>query len=281
MVDATNEVRTSQLIEGMFGRIFTHDPKGAILSIFPHKRDPEITGSLLELLNREMVEPDALANSPSAISVVLKEEFLKRASNGLFGPFSFSAYRAPADWKLTQKGKEQLYKEVVASYQEKRPKVYGLECLERQELLQIKLDRHNIGYMGKVFREFARLDIPLTFFSTNPCNEEVKEKLVFCLTRYENYSYTKRINEIVPTIDIGCISPVAIFSMNGPHFGERYGIASEILTAFEHHKIDLMGLSCTIASVTGVVPDHQLDSTIQAIQECFEVPSITKKDGFS
>ena len=281
MVDAANEARTSQLIDGMFGRILTHDPKSAILSIFPHKKDPEITGSLLELLGQEMVEPDALANSPSAISVVLKEEFLKRASNGLFGPFNFSAYRTPSEWKLTQKGKEQLYKEVVASYQEKRPKVYGLECLEGQELLQIELDRSNFGYTGKVFKEFARLNMPLTFLATNPCQEEGKEKLVFCLTRSENCYYNNRINEIVPSTDIGCISPVAIFSMNGPHFGERYGIASEILTAFEHHKIDLVGLSCTIASVTGVVPDHQLDSTIQAIREYFEVPSITKRDGFS
>jgi hypothetical protein len=66
--------------------------------------------------------------------------------------------------------------------------------------------------------------------------------------------------------------------MNGPHFGDRYGIASELLTVFENSRIDLLGLCCTIASITGVVHSHQLETTIQSIQSCFEVPSVIKKD---
>jgi aspartokinase len=66
--------------------------------------------------------------------------------------------------------------------------------------------------------------------------------------------------------------------MNGPHFGDRYGIVSDLLTTFKKNNIDLFGLSCTIASITGVVPSPQLESAIQAIKECFEVPSITKRD---
>ena len=134
MVDSSNGMRTSQLIEERFGKIFTHTPKSIILSVFPHKNNPEITGTLLELFDQETLEPDALANSPSAISAALREEFLGRASKALFGPFNFSSYRTPADWKLAQEGKEMLYKEVVASYQEQRPKIYVLECQEALEL---------------------------------------------------------------------------------------------------------------------------------------------------
>ena len=75
-----------------------------------------------------------MANSPSAISTVLEEHLLIQASSALFGPFAFGAYRTPADWKLAQKGKEQLFKEVIATYQEKHPKTYGLEYQDHQEL---------------------------------------------------------------------------------------------------------------------------------------------------
>ncbi|MCP4668104.1 MAG: hypothetical protein GY849_17275, partial [Deltaproteobacteria bacterium] len=159
LAEAPDGIRLSRLIEENFKKTSTPGPKNVILSIFPHKKNPEITGALFEAFGREGVEPEALANSPSTISVVLKEEALNRASSALFGPFSFSAYRTPEDWKLAQKGKEQLYKEVVASYQEQRPKVYGLEYQDRQELLSITLNSRNMGDFGVSFKEFSRLGL--------------------------------------------------------------------------------------------------------------------------
>ena len=66
--------------------------------------------------------------------------------------------------------------------------------------------------------------------------------------------------------------------MNGPHFGDRYGIVRDLLTALETDGVNLMGLSCTIASITGVVLSSHLEKAIKAIQGCFDVPSIFKTD---
>ena len=277
MVEAANEAKISRVIEENFGKIFNYNPNSAILSIFPHKKNPGITGSLLEAFGQEGLTPDSVANSPSAISVVLKEDELNRASSALFEPFSFSAYRTPADWKLAQKGKEQLYKEVVASYQEQRPKVYGLEYHEKQEFLKLKLNFNKIGQYGVIFRKFGEIGLHFTFIVTSPLREE-KGTLAFCLPKSQNRSHVEILNPLAPDVIMDCISPVSVFSMNGPHFGDRYGIASELLTVFVKNQIDLLGLCCTIASITGVVPSHQLESTIQTIQSCFEVPSVIKKD---
>ena len=268
----------SDLIGKNFGKISVHNSKSAILSIFPHKRNPEITGSLFEVFGREDVEPDALANSPSAISVVVGEESINRARDSLFAAFKFSAYRTPADWKLAQKGKERLYREVVASYQEKRPKVYGLEYQEGQKLFHVTLNRRHIGRFGAALKEFARLGLHLTFLATGLCKEKGKEKLVICLPASQNHDY----NEIISGIGLEDVadrpSPVATFSFNGPHFGDRYGIANELLHAFNENRIDLLALNCTIASIIGVVPSNQIEQVIHAIRDCFDVPSITKKE---
>ncbi len=66
--------------------------------------------------------------------------------------------------------------------------------------------------------------------------------------------------------------------MNGPHFGDRYGIVSDLLRSFKKDGVDLLGLNCTIASIIGVVPSPHIQPAIQAIQGCFEVPSVTKKE---
>jgi hypothetical protein len=70
---------------------------------------------------------------------------------------------------------------------------------------------------------------------------------------------------------------MAVFSMNGPHFGDRYGIAKELPLAFMQENIDFPGLNCTIASIPGIVSSHHIESATHAIQTCFEVPSISKK----
>jgi aspartokinase len=278
MVDASDEGKISKAIEENFGKIFSSDSKSAVLSIFPHRKNPDITGRLFEAFDQQGLEPDALANSPSAISVVIKEDLIAKASDALFEPFRFGPYRTPTDWKLAQKGKEALYKEVVASYQEKRPKVYGLDSHDGQDLVRIKLDRENISHVGTSFRGFARLGLDLTFLATSPCRETGMEILAFCLPTMESHAYTRIIRRIAPEIGVETTSPVVILSMNGPHFGDRYGIVSELLAALNHHGAHLLGLSCTIASITGVFPSQHLDAAIQAIGACFDVPSITKKD---
>jgi hypothetical protein len=274
MVDMGNEKSICRLAANDFGKIHAHVCWCAILSVFPHRKDPEITGTLLEVLVQTGVEPDALAHSPSAVSVVLKEDWLSRASDALFEPFSFGTYRTPADWKLAQKGKEELYREVVASYQEGRPKVYGLDCLEGQEFLKLRYHSGEMGPVGSAIREFARLGLPLTFLATGPCRGEKEEFLALCLPASQGFAYRSIVEERAPGVDMERIAPVAVFSMNGPHFGDRYGVASELLTAFERSHVDLLGLSCTVASITGVVRSSQSGSAVSAIEERFDVPRV-------
>ncbi|MCF8128613.1 MAG: hypothetical protein K9N10_08860 [Deltaproteobacteria bacterium] len=247
----------------------------AILSIFPHRKRPEITGALLEAFGREGIHPDALAHSPSAISAVVEEEYLLQASSALFGPFAFGAYRTPADWKLAQKGKERIYKEVVASYQETHPKVYGLECQDHQELLHITLESSSMKVLGAAFEGISRNGLDLTFLVASRSRDEAPS-MDLCLPLTTRGSNKEIIAHILKPSRVGVTDPVGTFSMNGPHFGDRYGIVRDLLKALETAGVDLLGLSCTIASITGVVPSSQLPRTVEAIQKAFDVPSILK-----
>jgi aspartokinase len=278
IVEAPDEAKIARVLEDRFGRIFVPTPKSAILSIFPHRKNPEITGKLFEAFDREGLEPDAMANSPSTISIVIKEGILTKASEALFEPFSFSAYRTPTDWKLAQKGKEQLYKEVVASYQERKPKVYGLEYYEGQDFIELRTERKILGTVGASFRGFARAGLYLVFFATAPTGEDGKDVLAFCLPASQSRTYGGVVQKLAPEVDIQGASSATIFAMNGPHFGDRHGIASEVLAALEERGVHHLALSCTIASISGVVPSQEMESALKAIQEHFEVPSVTRRE---
>jgi aspartokinase len=278
VVEAVDEEKLCRLITETYGKIFTANSRSAVLSVFPHRRNPEISARLFEAFEHQSLEPDALASSPSTISVVLKQDLIDSASHALFEPFTFSAYQTPEDWKLAQEGKEKLYKEVVATYQEKKPKVYGLELYEGQHLVQIRLNRTKLTHVGASFRSFARLSVNLIFLATSPSHEEGKEILTFSLPASQSEAYGRVIQRIAPEIDFRETPSVIIFSMNGPHFGDRYGIVSELCESLEGRQVDLLALSGTIASITGVIPRHQVEPALEAIQERFEVPSVTKRD---
>jgi aspartokinase len=278
VVEAADEEKLCRLILKKYGEIFSAAPRSAVLSVFPHRRNPEISARLFEAFEQQSLEPDALANSPSTISVVLKQDSIDSASHALFEPFTFSAYQTPEDWKLAQQGKEKLYKEVVASYQEQKPKIYGLEIYEGHHLVQIKLNSAKITHVGASFRGFARLSMHLTFLATSPSHEEGKRVLAFSLPASQSEAYGRVIRRIAPHVDFQEIPSVIIFSMNGPHFGDRYGIVSELMGSLESRRVDLLALSCTIASITGVVRRDQFQPALDALQQGFEVPSVTRRE---
>ena len=277
VVDFKDKQAAHRLLSKTLHKSPDQQPAAAILSIFPHRKKPAIAGALLEAFGREDIHPEGIAHSPSAISAIVAEQELLQAGSALFGQFSFGAYRTPADWKLAQKGKEKRYKEVVASYQEKHPKVYGLEYQDRQELLHITLKPSYMKALGAAFEGISRNGLDLTFLVASHSRTRAGS-IDLCLPLTKRGSNRKIIAHAINPSQIETDGPVGTFSMNGPHFGDRYGIVRDLLNALETAGVDLMGLSCTIASVTGVVPSSQLSRTIKAIRNCFDVPSILKTD---
>jgi aspartokinase len=278
VAEPENARRALSLTSGRFEQLNPLSAKGAVLSLFPHRSDPEITAALLEVFGREGLAPQAIAYSNSAISAVLEEDCLECATDGLFEPFTFSAYRTPADWKLAQKGKEELYKEVVASYQEKKPKIYALEWQDRQELVQVETEGGRLDAVGRVFRELAQKDRVFTFLISVPSPHQGKTSIFFCIPGEDRATNPQAIRAMIPESRVNRVMPAAIFAMNGPHFGDRYGIAGELLGSFERRGIEIQALACSIHSVVGVVPAGQIQQGIDTIKQCFEVPSVIKKN---
>jgi hypothetical protein len=137
--------------------------------------------------------------------------------------------------------------------------------------------KKDLRYVGRGLKAFARSGVHLPFLAKSPYNEEGKASLLMCLPFRPEQTYGGAFREMGAHIETGTTHGVTVFSMNGPHFGDRYGIAFELLSALTEKNIPLLGLNCTIASITGVVLSSQFKSTIQAIEGCFEVPSVTKK----
>ena len=280
MVDAGEAEGISELIRYDFPGIrVAAKSSQTILSVFPHRQAPEIAGALFGVLDRQKLIPGSFASSPSAISLALREDSLDGFTDALFGPFHFGPYRTPADWKLAQEGKEQLFKEVVASYHEKRPKVYCLEWHEGQTLLRFKVKDGKLGQLESLFEAWRQLNVTLTFLLLSPIRTAGDEttELLFCLSAHPRIDFEEMVFDAIPDLARLHAEPVAVFSMNGPHFGDRHGIASALLHSLEQAQAHFVGLACSVASITGVFPVERMGAATEAIQHCFDVPTVVRK----
>ena len=275
VVEAADAFRTERLLTGAgFGELVLHNSACVVLSLFPHQSNPSVPAALFRSFERENIRLEGIANSPSAISLVIQESFLEPASRILFEAFTFKTYRTPEEWKAAQKGKEVLYKEVVASYQEKRPKVYGVTCLENQSVVSHVLEDGSLAPVADMLDKAAYRGHRLSLISFGPWRTPGREHVLYGLPAPVPLFSGLPGNSHVPVPSTATETPAAVFTMNGPHFGDRHGITSELLAALDENDVHLLALNCTVASITGAIPSLELDPALDAIQHCFEVPSV-------
>jgi hypothetical protein len=67
-------------------------------------------------------------------------------------------------------------------------------------------------------------------------------------------------------------TPVALLYFQGPHFGDRYGIAAAAWTCLIRREVPVLALACTGASVYLILPEGQTEAARAAVGEAFEPP---------
>jgi aspartokinase len=264
-VEGADKSRMHSLLkESPLGELLWTDQNCMILSLFPHQSNPRVPAMLFEAFGSMGIMVEGAANSPSALSLILSQDLLDKISALLFDVFQFSTYSTPEEWKEAQKGKEVLYKEVVASYQEKHPKVYGLNCFENQGFVIDYVEDPTLRPISGIMDRASDKNLRLSLFTSCPSKDKSRTQVNYCLPIHSLN------NGSAASADIAA----AVFSMNGPHFGDRYGITSELLAAFNKKEIEILALNCTVASITGAIKATDIDPAIEAIQGCFEVPTV-------
>ncbi len=73
-------------------------------------------------------------------------------------------------------------------------------------------------------------------------------------------------------------SPVELIYFQGPHYGDRYGIASAAMTALAEKKVPLLAVVCTGASVYLMTPKGMASAARNSLAEAFSTPGTAASD---
>jgi len=164
--------------------------------------------------------------------------------------------------------------ETIAVYWEPKPKTYGFREVTDLSLMNIEIKPGEMGQWGLWLMELADLDIGFHLSIIKYSNRQ--ELRLYIL--HEKFWADSVLSHIDKQIDLESekdfhlTSPVELISFQGPHFGDRYGIAHTAFKALDDQGIPILVAACSGAAVYIVLPEKKLQEARPLLAEAFEVP---------
>ncbi|MEJ2656266.1 MAG: hypothetical protein P8012_03605 [Desulfobacterales bacterium] len=164
--------------------------------------------------------------------------------------------------------------ETIAVYWELKPRTYGFKEIFDLSLLDIEIEPGKMSQWGIWLMEMADLDIG---FHLMLAKYSTHRNLRLCIL-FEKLWVDRAVSYIGEKInpdsgkDFSLTHKVELISFQGPHFGDRYGIADIAFKVLDDHKIPILIAACSGASVYLVLPENKLREARPLLAEVFETP---------
>jgi aspartokinase len=261
---------TASLIEthcGLSGGIRLQDDI-AVLSVFPHDQRPHVAGRLLAAMAGQAIPLLGLASSPAAVSAVVRSADTKVTIDALFNAFEFPAYRSPSDWYAAYEGKEQLFRKIIAAYQEKVIRIYDIVQRSGLDLWSAVLPATGLENLGGVLTALGLRGVRMPFLTALPSQDNLR--FSFCFPTSRAAEIRCAFSHHLGTATVARHSHTTAVLIHGPHFGDRYGIAHTLLSALQNAGITPLAMGCAVSSISVIIESEDLAKAVQALDKTFQ-----------
>jgi aspartokinase len=242
----------------------------SLLSIFPHAQRLDVFGRLLIAMPEAGVEVRGLATSPSAIAAVVSDSTVDRGVDTLFRCFEFTSYATVADWWARLQRPDRLEQEIIASYEERLIKIYGVVEEADLDLWLLLPPFPNLADLGAAMKDLAGFGLKVPFLVAIP---GPKERLLcaFCMPTIAADEVERVLTRRLHRGTFRRRSPVAALFLHGPHFGDRHGIAHALIQTLERADTEILALSCAVSSISVVINAEDLAVATGALEAAFSI----------
>lgn len=164
--------------------------------------------------------------------------------------------------------------ETIAVYWEQKPKIYGFKEVLDLSLINIAIQPKKISQWGVWLMELADLNIGFhLILAKYSVHRELR--LYILLEKPWADSVLSHIGKKInfdSEIDFHLTHQLELICFQGPHFGDRYGIADTAFKALDDQGIPILIAACSGATVYLVLPEKKLHEARPLLAEAFEVP---------
>ncbi|NQT56495.1 MAG: hypothetical protein HQ551_09730 [Desulfobacteraceae bacterium] len=164
--------------------------------------------------------------------------------------------------------------ETIAVYWEPRIKTYGFNKVNDLSLLELVLHPAQIADLGFGIQELGDLEIGfLLVLAQHTGDQELRVDLL--VKRQWEKKIIDHVHHIIGgNLDesIHVTTPVGLIYFQGPHFGDRYGVADSAFGALSRKSIPILAVGCSASSIYLVLPQERLEESKTLLTEAFELP---------
>ena len=164
--------------------------------------------------------------------------------------------------------------ETFAVYWEPKPKTYGFKEVIDLSLMNIEIKPGKMSQWGLMLMELADLDIGFHLILAKYSTHQKFRLYILLEKPWADHvlSYIGRKIDLDSEKDFHLTYPVELISFQGPHFGDRYGIADTAFKALDGQGVPILITVCSGAVVYIVLPEKKLKEARPLLLEAFEVP---------
>lgn len=164
--------------------------------------------------------------------------------------------------------------ETTAVYWESKIRIYGFREKTGLSLFTLVFPADQVESWGERIQAMAQDDgsFDLIFFQEMDIN---RLKICLVLSEKPNDSCRLQLDKAVQkdagttfTVDF----PVEMISFHGPHFQDRFGIASAAFDALEKADFSILASGCTGTSIYIVLPENKARPAVEHLAETFIIP---------
>ncbi len=153
-------------------------------------------------------------------------------------------------------------------------KIGGLVENTDLTMYQITSIKDKPGAAAEILKLFAEENIKLQYITeaSTPNHKAVMALCVYAEKAEKLDRLLKKNKHLVKQVKIVKLENVSLLGIYVPHFREKPVLAAKFCKILGRAKINIIGLSSSISSISGIIAKDQLDNAKQALLEEFELP---------
>ena len=277
-----DQFRPAADAEPPFGRRAELIPSTGSLTLFPHQSRLRTLGVMLEIFAENRLSLYSLCSSLSALLINTDFCQLERAAQALQASFQLPDNHAPFRQqtkydkfeKEISSGNHPSVLETAAVYWEPVIKIYGSSIKKDLLLTTAHLTQNKLSRLGKELQavESGRGIFEMALMQRLGDNA-YKLGLLYESRRAKAY-------RLLFSSSVDLFSGVEhrnaeLLYLHGPHFHERYGVASAALGSLQDKGCELFAVGCSGTSIYIIVPEKKGQRSVEALEKIFIVPKLS------
>jgi len=161
--------------------------------------------------------------------------------------------------------------ETIAVYQETIIRTYGFRLIEGLSMLRMRICNNRWASIEPFLAEAGGHDPGFHAVFSQWAGADALEVFLLVEARKERHIQAWMETALYATW-VETLNPVDLISFQGPHFGDRYGIAQAVYQAFHDGSIPLLASEFSQSAVFLVLPGGSAQSAERCLTGVFEVP---------